>query len=254
MTIAPVLSRRRRIGAAVAALALHAALALLLLGIAVRPTVTIEAEPIALFDVPDPPPPSPLPPPAAIAAAPLAEGATAPAGVRATPPPLVMPPPIVPLPLPPVLNIAPVAGSGDAPDAGAAPKDSGSGAGGIGAGSGSGAEGSGPGGGGGGGGGGTRARLLRGAIGDRDYPAAARRSGAMGSVTVRFTVDAGGRPGGCSVTASSGNAALDAATCRLIEARFRYAPARDASGAAVPEARGWRQRWWFAPPDVRTGS
>ncbi|MDQ2893168.1 MAG: energy transducer TonB, partial [Pseudomonadota bacterium] len=103
------------------------------------------------------------------------------------------------------------------------------------------------------GGGGTGARLIRGQIVNRDYPRDARRDKLGGSVTVRFTVTADGRARGCSVMQSSGVASLDATTCRLVEQRFRYAPARDAAGSPIAEQRGWRQTWWLEglmPPPV----
>jgi protein TonB len=52
---------------------------------------------------------------------------------------------------------------------------------------------------------------------------------------VRYVVGTDGRVSGCRVTRSSGHAELDATTCRLIEQRFRYRPARDAAGRPVPE-------------------
>lgn len=236
MSIDHPLSRRGRIGAGVAALAIHVALALWLASIVVRPVAQLEAPAIDLFDVaPDPPV---VPAPRRTTSTPDPSAAAAPVGPRAIPAPIVVPPVLL-LPLPPLVVVAPVAGTGAAPEAGAATRGAGTGAGGSGAGIGSGIGGT-------GGGAGTRAKLLRGTIGNRDYPPAARKAGAMGSVTVRFTVDVQARAGGCAVVVSSGNAALDAVTCRLIEARFRYAPARDGVGAAVEEVRGWRQRWWFA--------
>jgi protein TonB len=71
--------------------------------------------------------------------------------------------------------------------------------------------------------------------GARDYPAASRRAGVQGSVVVRFTVGTDGRASGCRVTRSSVNAELDALTCRLVEQRFRYRPARDSSGNPVSD-------------------
>ena len=107
----------------------------------------------------------------------------------------------------------------------------GTGAGGLGVGLGSGGQGSGN------GGGGVRAQRVSGAIsGERDYPRAARRAGIEGTVSVRFIVDTDGRATGCGVTRSSGHAALDETTCRLIEQRFRYRPARDGQGRLVPES------------------
>ena len=64
-------------------------------------------------------------------------------------------------------------------------------------------------------------------------------------MTTRFTVGVDGRARDCAVTGSSGDAALDATTCQLIETRFRYRPARGADGQPVAEVRGWRQDWWL---------
>ena len=44
-----------------------------------------------------------------------------------------------------------------------------------------------------------------------------------------------GASSGCEVVKSSGSAELDGTTCRLIERRFRYRPARDAQGRAIAE-------------------
>jgi protein TonB len=63
-----------------------------------------------------------------------------------------------------------------------------------------------------------------------DYPAAARGSGAPGTVRFTLTIDPGGRVVGCAITQSSGSAVLDAATCRIIRRRARYIPAIDATG------------------------
>ena len=71
--------------------------------------------------------------------------------------------------------------------------------------------------------------------GATDYPPAARRSGVEGSVAVRYIVGTDGRVSGCRVLRSSGHAELDSTTCRLIEQRFRYRPARDFEGRPVPE-------------------
>jgi protein TonB len=105
--------------------------------------------------------------------------------------------------------------------------------------------GSGSGGGSGGGGAGkaiVRAQLRGGSIVPRDYPRAA--NGSQGTVEARLAVSAAGAVTGCTVSRSSGNAVLDATTCRLIRQRFRFTPARDAQGNPVPSEQGWRQRWW----------
>jgi len=122
---------------------------------------------------------------------------------------------------------------------------SGTGSGGTGSGTGSGTAGSGSGGGSGGGGAGkaiVRAQLRGGSIVPRDYPRAA--NGSQGTVEARLAVSAAGAVTGCTVSRSSGNAVLDATTCRLIRQRFRFTPARDAQGNPVPSEQGWRQRWW----------
>jgi protein TonB len=64
-------------------------------------------------------------------------------------------------------------------------------------------------------------------------------------VQAHFEVGVDGRVSDCRVVRSSGNAELDATTCRLIERRFRYAPARDAQGRAVPDVAGWEEEWWI---------
>lgn len=79
------------------------------------------------------------------------------------------------------------------------------------------------------------AALLRGSFNnDSDYPPAALREEEQGTVRVSFTVGADGRVSNCAVVGSSGSRSLDSTTCRIFERRFRYSPARDASGNAVP--------------------
>ena len=79
------------------------------------------------------------------------------------------------------------------------------------------------------------ARLRSGGISQDDYPSGALRRGEEGGVTVGFVAGADGRVKDIRVTASSGSAELDEATCRLIERRFRYAPALDSEGEPVPQ-------------------
>lgn len=66
-----------------------------------------------------------------------------------------------------------------------------------------------------------------------DYPRSVR-TGIGGRVEFRYTVGVSGRVTDCSVTRSSGNADLDAATCRVVLKRFRYRPATDANGRPFP--------------------
>ncbi|WNO52510.1 TonB family protein [Stakelama saccharophila] len=88
-------------------------------------------------------------------------------------------------------------------------------------------------------------KRIAGTIDDADYPPSARAARAEGAATVQFIVGTDGRAHDCTVMRSSGNAALDATTCRLIEQRYRYRPARNLDGDAVPERRAWKQSWWL---------
>ena len=72
-----------------------------------------------------------------------------------------------------------------------------------------------------------------GALTNRDYRRARAPDGAAGTVRVSFRVRSDGRVDRCTVTLSSGYHEFDEATCRLIEQRFRFRPARDASGRPV---------------------
>lgn len=160
------------------------------------------------------------------------EGAAAPPNLKADPTEIVVPPPEIRLDIPPPIVAAPIARLGSAPSAGATDLPGpGTGAGGQGNGTGSGSQGNGTG----GGGGGSPLRWIRGSIRDSDYPRAALEAGIGGTVYLRFIVGTDGRVTSCTVTRSSGNRDLDAATCRLIKERFRYKPKRDAQGRAIPD-------------------
>lgn len=178
---------------------------------------------LKLIDIPEPePPPPPEPPPEDSS---KAAGDPSPPNLRAVPTPVVAPPPRIPAPSP--IAAAPVPSTGSAPSAGASSV--------AGTGTGAGGAGTGLGGGGSGSGGSSRAQLIQGRLNDWDYPEGARRAGAEGAVAVRFTVQPNGRVSGCQIVKSSGNADLDGTTCRLIERRFRYRPARDGQGRAIAE-------------------
>ncbi|MBV9929603.1 MAG: energy transducer TonB [Alphaproteobacteria bacterium] len=73
-------------------------------------------------------------------------------------------------------------------------------------------------------------------VSDADYPSDAVRREEQGATRFRLAVGPDGRVTGCTVTASSGSAALDSATCRLMKSRARFAPARDSTGNAVADA------------------
>ncbi len=174
-----------------------------------------------------------------------AEGAASPANLRNTPTQIVAPPPEIRLPVPPPIPTAPVAGQGSAMAAGATNVPGpGTGSGGIGNGLGSGRFGNGTGGGG-GGGLASRVRQISGSIRDSDFPDEVRRGG---TVHLRFTVAPSGRVSDCAVTRSSGSRVLDNLTCRLIVARFRYRPARNAEGQAIAATIVGAHEWHAEPP------
>jgi protein TonB len=217
-------STGERAAAVLGAILFHAALfAALVFGLRFEPIRRVGAD-LAVFDVLEPPPP-----PAAEAPRPEPQSAQAPSSPAKAPAPVVAPQPKVPLPAPPPVAAAPATGEGRAAEPGA---------GGAGAVSGEGVDGDGN-----GAGGAMHAQRRSGSLRDRDYPPAARREGAEGIVHVRFTVGADGRVDGCTVTRSSGHAALDTTTCRLIEQRFRYHPARDSQGRPVPETISLFYQW-----------
>lgn len=210
-------------------------------------------EGLKMFDVVEPPPP-PLSKPASPdrekkkrrAKPKDPEGAASPANLRNTPTEVVAPKPKIPVPTP--LPAAPIAGTGSVEAAGAANVPGpGTGRGGQGIGLGSGTQGTGTGGGGGGGGRPSRARWISGGIRDSDYPRSAVAARQSGVVHLRFVVAPSGRVNQCVVTRSSGSATLDATTCRLIQARFRYRPARDSSGTPIAETIQGEHVWELGP-------
>lgn len=196
------------------------------------------SEAIEAITLPAPPPPQEEPAPKERADE-QASGKASAANKHAKAAPVVAPKPKIPPPKPLPVPAAPKPGQGSDASAGATPTlGPGSGAGGRGDGTGAGGAGNGT-------GGGTKAVWRSGAIRDRDYPRDASRARIGGEVEVRFTIEATGRVSGCRVSQSSGDASLDATTCRLIEERFRFKPATDAAGRPVPSQYGWRQDWWL---------
>ena len=63
-----------------------------------------------------------------------------------------------------------------------------------------------------------------------DYPAAAQAAGAEGTAQAVLSIGTDGRVTGCNITRSSGNGALDAATCSILRRRAKFTPARDSNG------------------------
>lgn len=226
--------KRQRLASAAGVAAFHALLGYaLVIGLGFDgPSKTSEA--LKLFDIaPEPPPPPAKPPPPPAPA--QAKAAAAPPAPKAEAAPVVAPTPEVRLAVQSRFATASTPGTGSDSSQGAS-NGPGSGTGGGGSGTGQSS-----------GGAITRARQVAGALTGRDYPRAAKRARAGGTVLVRYTVGVDGHPSGCTITQSSGNAALDAVTCRLIEQRFRYEPARDAEGRPVLDVQTGRHIWWTEP-------
>ena len=156
--------------------------------------------------------------------------AAAPRALRNEATPIVAPP-VIPLIVPPPVVTAPVAGAGSAASQGASDLPGpGQGAGGTGNGTGGGGLG------GNGDGGGMPVvgpRQIKGRLTYRDLPDGLLEPGQQARVGVRYTVGIDGRVSGCIADEPSGLAVADSLTCRLIEQRFVFRPARDAAGRAV---------------------
>lgn len=71
---------------------------------------------------------------------------------------------------------------------------------------------------------------LLGLFSDEDYPASAQAAGAEGTAQASLTIGADGRVSGCNITRSTGNGALDAATCSILRRRAKFSPAIDSNG------------------------
>lgn len=212
----------------------------LILGLGVTlPGIAAEAlKTFAVGPTPPPPPPDPVRPRPTKSHRP--EGAASPANLRSKATPIVAPEPIVPPPVSPPVVAALKPGIGVEATTGAAPVPGpGTGAGGEGNGTGSGRFGDGDG----DGGDDTPPRLLNDRFKRRDYPDV-ETIGAGGVVGVRYRVGVDGRASRCSVTRSSGNPALDAISCRLIETYYRYRPALDPAGHPVPSIIVHDQYWY----------
>ena len=63
-----------------------------------------------------------------------------------------------------------------------------------------------------------------------DYPASAQSSGAEGTAQATLTISPDGRVVGCNLIRSTGNGALDSATCNILRRRAKFTPARDSNG------------------------
>lgn len=76
-----------------------------------------------------------------------------------------------------------------------------------------------------------------------DYPQSAIRNEEQGTTSVRLTIGTDGRVSACSITGSSGSAALDNATCNILRRRARFTPAKDQAGNPISDTYSQRIRW-----------
>ena len=76
-----------------------------------------------------------------------------------------------------------------------------------------------------------------------DYPWISLMNSSTGNTTFELAIDKEGVPSTCEILASSGDTALDTATCTLIKARARFEPFKDERGRAVPSTYRNRVRW-----------
>lgn len=227
-------SRRARFGIVVLIVLLHlAVIAGLIRAFAPGVTTAVVDKALSVLTVtvttPEPEPdPAPLPD----------EGASGERGRKAKPTDASAPKapiPVRPKPTPPA------ASTGAELESGASESGAGTGGAHAGAGTGSGQGGSGQGGG--------AVRGVEKIAGDinsaKDYPRETRDLRIGHSVTILLAVGTDGRVTGCRVTSPSPDAEADAITCRLATKRFRFRPATDAAGNAVPGKYAWRQRWFY---------
>ena len=76
-----------------------------------------------------------------------------------------------------------------------------------------------------------------------DYPSASLRNNEEGVTRYRLDVGADGKVIACTATGSSGHPALDETTCKLLQRRARFNPAKNSSGEAVASVWNGAVRW-----------
>lgn len=240
-------STRDRIATFSAVVLIHVTLAAVLINISPEAREQLPQEVVEIFDVTEPPPPEEEtviePIPAAREDAPKEEeGAASPENIRSQATPVVAPRPPIALPIPPPIPVTQTPGTGSERTQGASDRPGpGTGAGGVGTGTGSGGSGSGTGGGG-AGGIATRPVVVRG-ITNRDYPNEVSRYWPRGgAVFIAVRVLPNGRATDCKINRSIGIPAIDQWTCRLVEERAVFRPARDSSGRPVAAWFGYVQQ------------
>jgi protein TonB len=227
----------QRLPAAIASLGTVALIGWALLsGLTVSNVVNAVA-PLVSIEFTNPPPRTPEPPrpkPKAVGRA-TARNAPSPPNQRNKATPVVAPVLLTILSPPPIIA-APRPGSGEAANNGASDRSGpGQGAGGKG-------DGTGGGGNGGSGFGDKPPEQISGDLRFSDLSPELASSGGA-SMEVRYYVNVNGRASGCRVTTSSGNAAMDAVGCQIVEQRFRFRPSRDGEGQPIRSVMIQKLEW-----------
>ena len=81
-----------------------------------------------------------------------------------------------------------------------------------------------------------------------DLPPAYQNMAQTRLAIMRFDINTSGRVESCRILLSTGAAPLDAQSCRVMQARARYRPARDGAGQAVATVRTKHIDWWRRIP------
>jgi protein TonB len=68
-----------------------------------------------------------------------------------------------------------------------------------------------------------------------DYPGADQAAEAQGTAQATLTISPTGQVVGCNLIRSTGNGALDSATCNILRRRAKFTPARDSNGNATTD-------------------
>ena len=78
---------------------------------------------------------------------------------------------------------------------------------------------------------------------DDDYPIEALRAESEGTVEFVLDIGSNGMVTDCRISRTSGSAALDSTTCRLMTSRARFIPASDADGRVMPDTYAGSIAW-----------
>jgi len=82
-----------------------------------------------------------------------------------------------------------------------------------------------------------------------DYPASAIAAGAQGTAQARLTIGPTGQVVSCDLIRSTGNGALDSATCNILRRRVKFVPAKDSNGNATTDSYTTPPITWVLPEE-----